>query len=184
MKLLYTYFFTLVLLLASVYGQSQMPQVINVSGGTSKTQGYTLQWSIGELSLINEMDAPDSSYILTNGFIQPPDTLVSAPIQPAPIFTNSIQINSSTIQLFPNPTQDFVMIQSLHRMEGRISLLLYNEVGHVVYQHEILLHGSTLFEKIDLKRFPNGIYILYLKTLSPINERTDYQSGTFKIIKM
>ncbi|KAA9038492.1 T9SS type A sorting domain-containing protein [Ginsengibacter hankyongi] len=184
MKLVNTYFFTLLLLLASVYGLSQMPQVINASGGTSKTQGYTLQWSIGELSLINEMDAPDSGYILTNGFIQPPDTLVSAPKQPAPVFTNSIQLNSSSIQLFPNPTQDFVVIQSLRRIEGKVSLLLYNDAGRVIYQREILLHGSALFEKINLKRFPNGIYILYIKTMSPSNDGYDFQSGTFKIIKM
>ena len=186
MKFINIYFYAILLSITSAYGQSQIPQVINVSGGTSKTMGYTLEWSIGELTLINEMDAPDSTYILTNGFIQPTDTLVSAPLQQKPIiFINNTQLNSANIRLFPNPTQDILQIQFLQNIAGKINVQLYSELGRILYQHEIYVHGGTgLIEKINMKGFTNGVYILYIKRSNLISGRYDLQTGTFKIIKL
>jgi len=184
MKFIKIYFFAAFISVTSAYGQVQMPEVINASGGTSKTKGYTLQWSIGELTLVNEMDDLDSSYILTNGFIQPPDTLVSSPMPPSALFSNNVQINSMNIRLFPNPTQDIVQIQLLKNIGGKVNIQLFNELGSIVYQHKILVHGSGLIEKINMKGLANGTYILYIKSISPMDGPNDFTIGTFKIIKL
>jgi hypothetical protein len=184
MKFINIYFYAIILSVTSAYGQSQIPQVLNASGGTSKSRGYTLEWSVGELALINEMDAPDSSYILTNGFIQPSDTLTSVPVQQKPAIPNDNQLSFANIRLFPNPTQDILQIQFLQSVAGKISMRLYNESGSIVYQNEITVHGSGLIEKINMKGFTNGVYILYIKKLNLISGRYDLHTGTFKIIKL
>ncbi len=168
----------------TAYGQSQLREVINASGASSKNKGYSVEWSIGELALINEMDAPDSSYILTNGFIQPEDTIVSVPFKSTPVIFKNNQLSSAGIRLFPNPTHDILEIKFLQNISGKISLQLCNEVGNIVYQRDILAHGSRLIEKINMKGFTNGIYILYIKSLNVISGRYDLETGTFKIIKL
>ncbi len=94
MKFINLYFYAMLVSVTSTYGQSQIRQVINFSGASSKNKCYSVEWSIGELALINEMDSPDSSYILTNGFIQPEDTIVSVPFKSTPVIFKNIQLSS------------------------------------------------------------------------------------------
>ncbi len=47
------------------------PDVINVAGGTFKKGYYSLDFSIGEATLINTMKSPGNNFFLTNGFFQP-----------------------------------------------------------------------------------------------------------------
>ena len=53
MKVIQIFFYILITMNYG-YGQSQIPQVINTTGNSSQNKGYSVQWSIGELALINE----------------------------------------------------------------------------------------------------------------------------------
>ena len=183
MKVIHIFLYIIIISVTSGYGQSQITQVVNASGGTSLNKAYSLEWSIGELTLINELDAPDSSYILTNGFIQPTDTLVQLPVQ-NPILFSAIELRPADVHIFPNPTQDILEIHFLQNIAGKIAVQLYNERGHLVYKHEIFGYGHGLTEKINMKGFTNGIYILNIKRLSPISGRYDLETASFKIIKL
>ena len=184
MKVILIFLYIIIISVTSGYGQSQITQVVNASGGTSQTKGYNLEWSIGELTLINELDAPDSSYILTNGFIQPTDGLVQPPLQQPPILFNAIELTTVDVDIYPNPTHDILEIHFLQNIAGKIAVQLYNERGHLVYKHEIFGYGHGLTEKINMKGFTNGIYILNIKRLSPISDRYDLETASFKIIKL
>jgi hypothetical protein len=184
MKVKHIFLYIILIAVTSGYGQSQISQVVNASGGTSLNKAYSLEWSIGELTLINELDAPDSSYILTNGFIQPTDGLVQPPLQQPPVLFNTIELSTADVHIFPNPTQDILEIHFLQNIAGKIVVQLYNELGHMVYKHEIFSHGSGLIEKINMKGFTNGIYILNIKRLSPISDQYDLETTSFKIIKL
>jgi len=183
MKVIHIFLIIIIISVTSGYGQSQITQVVNASGGTSQNKAYSLEWSIGELTLINELDAPDSSYILTNGFIQPTDTLVQLPFQ-NPILFSAIKLRTADVHIFPNPTQDILEIHFLQNIAGKIAVQLYSERGHLIYKHEIFAYGSGLIEKINMKGFTNGIYILNIKRLSPISDRYDLETASFKIIKL
>ena len=174
----------MVISVTSGYGQSQISQVINASGGTSQNRGYRIEWSIGELALINEMDAVDSSHILTNGFLQPTDTLIQPPLQQKPIFFNNIEFSTADVRIFPNPTQDILEIHFLQNIAGKIVVQLYSEPGYMIYKHEIFAYGPGLVEKINMKGFTKGIYILNIKRLNPTSERYDLETASFKIIRL
>jgi hypothetical protein len=58
-------------LFTTAYSQSNTPSVINSSGGSSQTGYYHFEWSVGEISLVNQMSSSNNSLILTNGFFQP-----------------------------------------------------------------------------------------------------------------
>jgi hypothetical protein len=176
MKVIHIFFYIIILSITSGYGQSQIPQVINTSGGSSQNRGYSIEWSIGELALVNQMNSTDGSNILTNGFIQP----LSENIIPY----NQTEFSSANVHIFPNPTHDILEIDFFQNIDGKISVQLSNELGHIMYKREIVIHGLGFVEKVNMKRFTNGIYMLYIKRLNPVSGRYDLETSSYKIIKL
>ena len=50
--------------------QSLTPQVFNTTGGTYKKGYYALDWSIGEVPLVEQYKPSGETYIITNGYLQ------------------------------------------------------------------------------------------------------------------
>jgi Secretion system C-terminal sorting domain len=184
MKFRSTFFGIMLISVTSGYGQSQIPQTINASGGITKNKGYTTQWSIGELTLVNEMDNVDSTYIITNGFIQPTDGLVPPPIQQSALSLGQHVLSSANLKIFPNPTRDILDVELLQSIMGRVVVQLSDELGHIVYTHELSLFGSGLSEKINMRGLMKGVYILYIKKLNPVSGLYELETGSYKIIKL
>src|SRR5258706_11556296 len=113
MKIIQLYIYIIVISITSGYGQSVFPQITNATGGTTQNKGYSLEWNIGELALVNEMDATDGSYIFTNGFIQPTDGLTLPPPLQNSLSLNRNESGPAGIHIFPNPTQDILEIDLL-----------------------------------------------------------------------
>jgi hypothetical protein len=65
--------------------------------------------------------------------------------------------NSLDLKIYPNPTQDFIAIQS-NALDKTLQLKLMNELGQVVLESEIL-SGSTL-SVLETHTLYNGIYFL------------------------
>ena len=165
----------LVLALAgsSLFAQSITPQVINSTGGTSQKGYYFIDWSIGELTLVNQMQT--SGYIVTNGFIQP--------FTHDPNLKNNEDIFADgEIRILPNPTRDILEIDFKTKQQGRVTMSLVNVSGNILYQREITSYGHGQIERIDMTRFANGSYFLTIK-LNPLIGFTK-KSGTYKIVKL
>ncbi len=171
------YFLVTVMSIIFSYGKSQIPQVINASGNTSKSHGYTMEWSIGELALVNAMFSADGNYELTNGFIQPYSETNNFPY-------NQPEGSYSNVRIFPNPTHDELQISFYQAAGGKIRIELLDEAGHLIYSREMLLRGSGFVEKINMKSFTNGIYTLYIKRLNPGTGQFDAAPAGYKIIKL
>ena len=184
MKTIHLFFSMVMISATSVYGQSLVPQVINTSGGSAQNKGYSIEWNIGELALINQMNSTDGSSILTNGFIQP----MSGDIIPDTKFGfashNTFEVGSPNIHIFPNPTHDVLEIDFFQSDYKKIIIQLSDELGHILYLREIPVHGLGLVEKISMKGFTNGIYILYIKKLNPVSGQYDLETNSYKIIKL
>jgi len=176
MKTIYIFFYIIIISVIPEHGKSQIQQIINSSGGSSKNKGYIIDWNIGESALVNEMNSIDGNFILTNGFIQPLSN-VSVPL-------TKIESGPADIRVFPNPTQDILQVNSFQIAKGIISLQLFNALGNIVYAREIPVHGSGFVEKISMKGLIKGIYTLYLKRLNPGTGRYDVAYGSYKIIKL
>ncbi|MEP6928319.1 MAG: T9SS type A sorting domain-containing protein [Ginsengibacter sp.] len=176
MKTIKIFFLTAIISITTGYGQSLIPQVVNTSGGSSQNKGYSLDWSIGELALVNVMNSIDGNYILTNGFIQP--------LSQGPFPSANIELSSIDVHIFPNPTTDLLVIDFLQTSAGKINVQLFNEAGNIIYRHEIMTSGFGFQEKINTKGFANGIYTLHIKKLNPVSGNYDGGACTYKIIKL
>jgi len=79
-----------------------------------------------------------------------------------------IEIPDFSLNLYPNPTVDFINI-NLDKRKGQFQLLVYNAVGHLIYQNEI---GEKIDFTIDVRKWKTGMYHVGL-TLDGIPVKTE-----------
>ena len=155
--------------------QSNSPSVINSNGGTFRSGYFQFEWSVGELSLINQMNSSDSKYVLTNGFIQPYVLKVS--------YNNGIALfDNDEIKIFPNPASDFAEINFFTKQKGKIAIDMIDASGKSVWKRELVSYGLDLIERIPLLKFSEGSYVIKI-TLNASSGSIS-KHGAFKIIKI
>jgi len=84
---------------------------------------------------------------------------------------NTFDSTSLNLVIYPNPSQDFIAIQS-NLIDNNLKLELINEIGQVVLESRIL-QGSTL-SVIETHTLYNGIYFL--------KASNNNQTKTYKLI--
>ena len=74
--------------------------------------------------------------------------------------------------LFPNPTNGELNL-SINDMEGELVLLeIYSTTGNKVLEQQIPIHGCQQSERINLNRYPSGIYIARLTVGSETTKKS------------
>jgi len=144
--------------------QSITPSVLNSSGGSAPAGSKVfLDWSVGEMTLVNTMQSSGSSslFIITNGFIQPP---VDDAAGDETYITSNKPIPNDSLRVYPNPATNYVMIEFPVQEAGKIRLTLYNSMGEVVYDKQITTYGQNTKEKISMAAFMQGTYMLRVVT--------------------
>ena len=155
-----------------IHAQSIRPAMLNVSGGTYSF-GYTnIDWSIGEMPLVNTSNS--QVVVITNGFLQP-FTEKPGEINNTNIFT------PDEIRVFPNPATSYVEINFFIRQKGVINFKLYNSTGQLLFDKTFQNYGLGRIERIDLQQLPATEYFLYV-ILDPDNGLR--KNGGYKIIKL
>lgn len=173
MKTRMTVVFLLVGGVSSVFAQTNAPDVINSAGGSYKKDYYIIDWSIGELALVNTME--NSAYIITNGFIQP--------FTHEPVLTNdNLFFGEEEIRILPNPTRNILEVDFRTKHRGRVSMKLVDAAGNILYNKQFTSHGYGQIEKINMIAFPHGTYFLQINLNSFIGSTT--KKGVYKIIKL
>jgi len=140
----------------SCFSQSITPSIINVAGGSSQKGYYQFEWSVGEMSLVNEMESRPNMLAVTNGLLQP------YILNPGTNNTNN-RFGADEIRIFPNPASSYVEINFFNRQQGRLKISFYNGVGQKVYLTELHTYGVDLIHKIPVKYLAGGIYLLYIE---------------------
>jgi hypothetical protein len=165
--------FVLLIMGSSLSGQTITPDVINSTGGSHSKGYYVIDWSVGELALVNTMQG--SIYIVSNGFLQP--------------FTHDPAINNTNqffggdeIRILPNPTRNVLEVDFRTKHQGRVSMLLFDATGHNLYTREFISYGYGYIQKIDMTAYNHGTYFLQIN-LNPITGYTR-KTGTYKIVKL
>ena len=158
---------------SSVFAQTITPDVINSAGGSYKKGYHIIDWSIGELALVNTME--NSRYIITNGFIQP---FTSDPI----LADYNLVFGEEEIRILPNPTRNTLEVNFRTKHRGRVSMKLVDATGSTLYTKEFTSNGHGHIEKVDMTAFRQGTYFLQIN-LVPIMGITR-KRGAYKIVKI
>src|SRR4030095_8805824 len=94
------------------FGQTSVtPQVINATGGTYTHNHYILDWSVGELALVDQMGSSQPKFFVSNGFLQPFT-------QDPRLVNNDIGFGNDEIIILPNPTQNILEINFRTKQRG------------------------------------------------------------------
>jgi hypothetical protein len=150
------------------------PQVINTTGGSYKKGYYALDWSIGEVPLVDEYKATDNTYIVTNGFLQ---SFTDSPQQPH----LPRGFAKDEIIILPNPTSGRLEVNFLMQENGVAQLTLYDAVGGRLLTRSVPLYGYGKFERFDLTSLAGSTYFLLIEFTSTIGL---HKKATYKINKI
>ena len=155
----------------NIYGQSITPNILNASGGTATIATNVYDWSIGEMTMVSTFSS--SSIIVTQGVLQP-DTL-------HPIKVNNLS-NSNHFNVFPNPSNEFITIESNLTSEGNLYISLVDMTGKVIFNIVEAVKQNIISKRINVSEMPNGSYILKVRieTNSQIIESTTFQIQKLK----
>jgi len=164
----------LLLLNLAVKAQTATSSVIN-SAGNSFSQGYyAIDWSVGELALVNTMTSSNTYVVLTNGLLQPGTS--NDNINSGKHFT------SDEIKILPNPTYNKVEINISTLQQGTLDILVYDAAGKLLMAKKTISNGMQRSEKMDLSGVASGTYLFYIE-LTPL-PGSIRKTGTFKIVKL
>jgi hypothetical protein len=159
----------------SCFSQSITPAVFNISGGSSQKGYYQFEWSVGEMSLINEMESKPNLFVVTNGFLQP--YLLN------PAFSNpNNDFSADEIKIFPSPASSYVEIDLFTRQQGKVRVGFYDGLGQKVYSSELQTFGVDLIEKIPVGRLSSGTYVLQIELEADPGFVS--KKGVYKIVKI
>ena len=67
------------------------------------------------------------------------------------------------LKIYPNPSNDYITIDYgfTDWSKGEADLEISNELGQIVYRQKLPMYSG--FQKVDVSRFGNGIYTVFIK---------------------
>jgi len=177
MKTISLFILAILLLLLCSYcaqAQSMTPQVINSSGESGKKAVYYFDWSVGELALITTMKNADSSFLLTNGLLQPG----SAGKKPDAGIGNAL--SNDEVVLHPNPTADNLYVTVMPKEKGQVRIYLFNQKAGLIY-YKIFPSTSAISATIPMASQINGLYTLRVEVYP---ENGEPRRGSYPVLKI
>jgi len=133
-------------LMVFVFTFSQAQEVISTAGETNTAGNIEVSWTVGE-AVINTFSTGNS--VLTQGFHQ--TKLIITAI-------SDIVDSNIRIKVYPNPTEEFVVIQ-FNEIIQKSSFLLLNMNGSELESGLM----ETVHKQINLSGYANGTYLLQIR---------------------
>jgi Secretion system C-terminal sorting domain len=131
----------------SLKSQTLSPQVVATSGTSYSSPAGQMDFTIGEVIIASMISG---SNVLTQGIHQPEINFTSI---------EAID-NEFAFSLYPNPTDQFVTIESSKEMEMRVSI--YDAIGQAIVVSDLFTKKITL----DLQVLASGYYLLVITNAS------------------
>jgi Secretion system C-terminal sorting domain len=85
-------------------------------------------------------------------------------VPPPPPILATEQTAEKTLTVFPNPTPDEVRVTTGLSKPGRVRMEVISSTGVKILEKEYLTDISTFYQKIDVRDFTNGTYLVRLYT--------------------
>lgn len=168
----------------NITAQSVEPATLNMTGGYTKpgaapgTGYYQLEWSVGELTMIETFSFPNFS--LTQGVLQPcTDKVLKDPL--------ALQFHKGEYAMFPNPTTGKFEFNLMLHLNGQVVMQLVDAMGRVIETREFHYDCCGRIERFDVSRLPDGIYFLHV-TMRGDEKRGDgilvTRNSAFRVAKL
>lgn len=154
------------------FAQLHAQSVVNATGNSYSGGFYQLDWSVGELALVNEMRSADGQYMITNGFLQSSEAGIANP---------NHRFSDDEIRIRPNFTNDKVEVSLLTRQQGKVMIQVFDVSGRVVFRKSGVSYGAGNIETIALRSLASGTYFLKVD-LVPAPGSVP-KTGSYKIVK-
>ena len=139
----------LMLLAQALISQSICMQVIGSAGGSGVQGGKKFTYTAGEV-VIRTIAGAGKKF--TEGFQQPEHCMSVA--------TDNIDLAEWQIEIFPNPTTDFLEVQFSEEKVGRLKANVFNLLGQPVLFDQFLDQASGT--SLDCSELKAGVYILQI----------------------
>lgn len=140
-------------------------QVIGATGKFAQRAGKIFFYTVGEPVILT---LKTERYSLTQGFHQP-DLCLS-------VATHDLDLAAWQIEVFPNPTADFITIRFDADQGNALVLSAHNLLGQTVLSDYPLTDPTGSF--LDCTTWQSGVYIVQLR-----DPKSD-QSATVKIVRL
>ena len=125
-------------------------QVLSASGKSAVHAGRYYAYTVGEPFI---MTLQGNSRDLTQGFHQPDICQLVA--------TNDLDLATWNIEVFPNPTTDFLHVQYSDSQNTALEASVFDVLGHLVVTNVALTEPSG--SQIDCSTWQAGLYFLQLR---------------------
>jgi len=78
----------------------------------------------------------------------------------APLATHDVSLNN-LVNIYPNPVTDDLNIRVNEKFDN-VEVRIFNQMGQIVYENK--LNSFSGIENIDVKSYPAGVYMVYIKS--------------------
>lgn len=160
---------------SACFGQVTQQQVINATGGTFQKDHFIVDWSVGELAVVNTMQSANMQVNLTNGFMQTITDMANIAIV-------NTELKHEDVKILPNPTRGILEVDLITNQTGSVSMQLFDMLGQPVAKKEFYMYGFGQLQKFDMTSFTAGAYILKINL--QLYQGSQLKSGSFKIVKI
>ena len=126
-------------------------QVLSAGGDITIQQGNTWAWTVGEPVIFTL--GPVSNHVLAQGFHQPDLCL--------PVSTQEATLADWQIEVFPNPTSDFLHLRFSAEKTGALRASVFDLLGRTVLFNVPL--DSPDGSLLDCSGWLPGVYLLHLQ---------------------
>jgi len=163
------------LLCHTAASQTIAPQTVNTTGGSNRKGNIRLDYSVGEMALVNTLSSPTTGEMITNGLIQPEGAVVKKKGK------NEMNFKEGEIRILPNPTRDLLTVGMNMSHEGTVTIRLFDVLGNLLYKKEMKANRHGQMDMIDMSGYIKGHYMLKVELVA---SGYKYKEGFYKIIKV
>ncbi|MEZ4720998.1 MAG: T9SS type A sorting domain-containing protein [Flavobacteriales bacterium] len=118
--------------------------------------GATYLWSNGKTTQTISVTQTGTYFVtVTNSF-----GCEGVGIVKVTVVTGIGGIKSGEIKVFPNPTSDYVSVQTAFSSSGKLQLDIYTVNGQLIQSHKTGVMAGNHVSKVDLKDVPVGMYLM------------------------
>ena len=131
-------------------------QTLNIAGKSVKINGLMFDYSIGEMTMINTINS--GKIVVTQGILQPAASEITV-TSPA----STIAVASETaVKIYPNPTGNFLYIETLNDQAAALSYQLFDISGKVILTGQLSVQQGANKNRVQLNEYAAGTYFLML----------------------
>jgi hypothetical protein len=155
------------------YSQSMTPTVVNAGGKTYTDSSISIEWSIGEVAVVNTMTSVDKRFVFSNGFLQSELSCKDK---------DNYSFTADELTVLPSPTHGKLDVWIDTRQQGNLLIGINNAAGKEICSRKVSSYGTHVTEHFNLTTQPSGTYFVHV-TLLPAPGFTT-KRGAYRVVKI